>query len=192
MTNDHSTANLFSPLLAWFDLGMRAADMTVASSQNINDAVDRITRAGASVEPDETGGASLAAWHAPAARLPAMLGYVGDFHRRVFELGTETWVRWMSAWGTVASLPAGIGLARTVARRDNPLEAVRTSLRPSGWGEKPATQRNVGSLTYPSQRRRDSTLDMQHALADEGKARRKAAAKHKRAPRGGRKSARSR
>jgi hypothetical protein len=124
--------------------------------------------------------------------VPATLGWVGDFHRRVFDLTTETWVRWMSALGTVASLPAGVGLARTVARRDNPLEAVRTSLRPSGWGEKPATQRNVGSLTYPSQRRRDGTLDMQHALADEGKARRKATAKHKRAPRGGRKSARSR
>jgi hypothetical protein len=189
---DRSNFNLFNPILAWFDWGLRAAEISVASSQNINDAVDRITRAGASVESDETGATRFVAWDAPVARVPATLGRVGDFHRRVFDLTTETWVRWMSALGTVASLPAGVGLARTVARRDNPLEAVRTSLRPSGWGEKPATQRNVGSLTYPSQRRRDGTLDMQHALADEGKARRKAAAKHKGAPRGGRKSARSR
>jgi hypothetical protein len=189
---DRSNFNLFNPILAWFDWGLRAAEISVASSQNINDAVDRITRAGASVESDETGATRFVAWDAPVARVPATLGRVGDFHRRVFDLTTETWVRWMSALGTVASLPAGVGLARTVARRDNPLEAVRTSLRPSGWGEKPATQRNVGSLTYPSQRRRDGTLDMQHALADEGKARRKATAKHKRAPRGGRKSARSR
>jgi hypothetical protein len=189
---DRSNFNLFNPILAWFDWGLRAAEISVASSQNINDAVDRITRAGASVESDETGATRFVAWDAPVARVPATLGRVGEFHRRVFDLTTETWVRWMSALGTVASLPAGVGLARTVARRDNPLEAVRTSLRPSGWGEKPATQRNVGSLTYPSQRRRDGTLDMQHALADEGKARRKATAKHKRAPRGGRKSARSR
>jgi hypothetical protein len=189
---DRSNFNLFNPILAWFDWGLRAAEISVASSQNINDAVDRITRAGASVESDETGATRFVAWDAPVARVPATLGRVGDFHRRVFDLTTETWVRWMSALGPVASLPAGVGLARTVARRDNPLEAVRTSLRPSGWGEKPATQRNVGSLTYPSQRRRDGTLDMQHALADEGKARRKATAKHKRAPRGGRKSARSR
>jgi hypothetical protein len=193
MTNDRSTSPLFSPLFAWFDLGMRAAEMTVASSQNINDAVDRIARAGASVQSDETGATSFVAWDAPVARVPATLGRVGDFHRRIFELTTESWVRWMSALGTVASLPAGVGLARTVARRDNPLEAVRTSLRPSTWGEKPATERHVGSLTYPSQqRRRDSTLDMQHALADEGKARRKTTAKHKRAPRSGRRSARSR
>jgi hypothetical protein len=189
---DRSNFNLFNPILAWFDWGLRAAEISVASSQNINDAVDRITRAGASVESDETGATRFVAWDAPVARVPATLGRVGDFHRRVFDLTTETWVRWMSALGTVASLPAGVGLARTVARRDNPLEAVRTSLRPSGWGEKPATQRKVGGLTYPSQRRRDGTLDMQHALADEGKARRKATAKHKRAPRGGRKSARSR
>jgi len=190
MTNDRSTASLFSPLFAWFDLGMRAAEMTVASSQNINDAVDRITRAGASVEADETRIARSFAWDAPASRVPAILGSVGNFHRRIFEMSTDTWVRWMSALGTVASLPAGVGLARTVAKRDNPLEAVRTSLRPSGWGEKPSTGRNVGSLTYPSQRRRDSTLDMQHALADEGKTRRKATAKHK--TRGKRKSARVR
>jgi hypothetical protein len=190
MTNDRSTANLFSPLFAWVDLGMRAAEMTVASSQNMNDAVDRITRAGASVEADETRIARSVARDAPASRVPAILGHLGDFHRRMFELSTETWVRWMSALGAVASVPAGVGLARTVGGRDNPLEAVRTSLRPSGWGEKPATGRNAGSLTYPAQRRRDSTLDMQHALADEGKARRKATAKHK--ARGKRKSARGR
>jgi len=192
MTNDRSASSLFSPILAWFDLGMRAAEMTVASSQNINDAVDRITRAGASVESDENGTISTVAWDAPAARVPATLGSVGDFHRRVFEFTTETWVRWMSALGTVAALPAGIGLARTVAKRANPLEAVRTSLRPSAWGEKPAAERHVGSLTYPSQRRRDSTLDLQHALADEGKVRRNTTAKHKRASRNRRRSARSR
>jgi hypothetical protein len=97
---DRSNFNLFNPILAWFDWGLRAAEISVASSQNINDAVDRITRAGASVESDETGATRFVAWDAPVARVPATLGRVGDFHRRVFDLTTETWVRWMSALGT--------------------------------------------------------------------------------------------
>jgi hypothetical protein len=188
--NDQTASNLFNPLLAWADLSMRATEMTLSSSQNIGDAVDRMTRAGASVEPSDITAATAAAPHVPRAALPATLGQVGNLHRTLFDLATEGWVRWMSAWGTVASLPAGVGLARTVAKRDNPLQAVRTSLRPAGWGEKPATARQVGSLTYPSQRRRaDSTTDMQHALASgEAKPRRKAAAKRKGARRSARKS----
>ena len=190
MANERSTPNLFNPLVAWADLGMRAAEMTVASSQNINDAFDRLTRAGASVEPPQDSFAmSMRIDPAPGA-LPATLDQVGNLQRTVFELMTQGWVRWMSALGTLASLPAGIGLARTVAKRDNPLEAVRSSLRPAGWGEKPATEEQVGSLTYPSRRKqRDATSDMQHALASgETNPRRKAAAKRKGARRAARKS----
>jgi hypothetical protein len=181
MAYDRSTSTLFNPLLAWADFGMRAAEMTVASSQNIGDAVDRITRAGASVDAPQTGAPSDPMPRAQRAALPATLGQLGDLQRTLFELATQGWVRWMSALGTLASVPAGVGLARTVARRDNPLETVRTSLRPAVWGEKPATERQTGSLTYPAQRRqRDATGDMQHALASaEAKPRRKAAAKRK-------------
>jgi hypothetical protein len=190
MANERSTPSLFNPLVAWADLGMRAAEMTMASSQNINDAFDRMTRAGASVEPPQDSFTmSMRTDPAPAA-LPATLDQVGNLQRIVFELMTQGWVRWMSALGTLASLPAGVGLARTVAKRDNPLEAVRTSLRPAGWGEKPATEEQVGSLTYPSRRKqRDTISDMQHALASgEAKPRRKAAAKRKGARRSARKS----
>lgn len=190
MPDDRSPSNLFNPFFAWTDLGMRAAEMAVASSQNINEAFDRMTRAGASIEPPDDDAAMATPIEAPRAALPATLGQVGNLQRTLFELVTQGWVRWMSALGTIASLPAGISLARTVARRDNPLEAVRTSLRPARWGEKPATQRQVGSLTYPSQRkRRDATSDMQHALASgEAKPRRKAAAKRKGARRSARKT----
>jgi hypothetical protein len=191
MAYDRSTSTLFNPLLAWADLGMRAAEMTVASSQNIGDAVDRITRAGASVDAPQTGPPSDPMPRAQRAALPATLGQLGDLQRTLFELATQGWVRWMSGLGTLASLPAGVRMARSVARQDNPLEAVRTSLRPAGWGEKPANERQVGSLTYPSQRkRRDASSDMQHAIASgEAKPRRKAAAKRKGARRTTRKSA---
>jgi hypothetical protein len=182
-------ANLFNPFLAWADLGLRAAEMTMASSQNIGDAVDRITRAGAGVQPEEIIARPSAPPQPDRPALPAALGDVTSLQRTMFELFTESWVRWMSAWGTLAALPAGVGLARTVAKRGNPLEAVRSSLRPSAWGEKPATRANTGAMTYPAQRRRaDSTTDMEHALASrEGKPRRKAAAKRKGARRAARK-----
>ena len=190
MANDLSTSKLFNPLVAWADLGLRAAEMTVASTQNINDAFDRATRAGASAEPSDITIADTSSRPASTSRaaLPATLGPIGDFHRTVFELITQGWLRWMSALGTLASLPAGIEMTRKVGRQDNPLEAVRASLRPAGWGEKPATERQTGSLTYPRDRkRRDGTTDMQHALASgEGKPRRKAATKRK----GARRSAR--
>jgi hypothetical protein len=180
-------SKLFNPFLAWADLGLRAAEMTLASSQNIGDAVDRITRAGAGVQPEEIIAQPSAPPRPRRAAPPAAFADVTSLQRTMFELFTENWVRWMSAWGTLAALPAGVGLARTVAKRGNPLEAVRSSLRPTVWGEKPATRANTGAMTYPAQRRRaDSTTDMQPALASgEGKPRRKAAAKRK----GGRRAA---
>jgi hypothetical protein len=55
----------------------------------------------------------------------------------------DTMDRSMRAW---APLQNGKG---------NPTAAVRESLRPANWGEKPATAREEkGSLTYPAQRRR--------------------------------------
>lgn len=119
MANDRSNPNLFNPVFAWADLGMRAAEMTLASSQNINDVVDRLTRAGASADTLETGSTRSAATQ-------VTMGPFENLQRSVFELVTEGWLRWMSALGTLASMPAGVGLARTVAKRDNLLEAVRT------------------------------------------------------------------
>jgi len=197
MANERSNLNLFNPLLAWADVGLRAAEMTVASSQNINDAFDRVARAGAGADIElEDGSAGRPAASATSratsrAAFPAALGQLGDWQRTMFEWSAQAWVNWMSALGSLASLPAGVRLASTVARQDNPLEAVRSSLRPAGWGEQPATEPQVGSMTYPSQRKRgDTPSDMQHALAagDAG-ARRKPAAKRKGARRAARKSA---
>jgi hypothetical protein len=108
-----------------------------------------------------------------------------DLGMRVMELSLQ----WMSAVSSMVSDTPGAGLVRAKLAKQNPLDTVRFSLRPAGWGEKPATQRQVGSLTYPSQRRpANATADMQHALASgEAKPRRKAAAKRKGARRGARK-----
>jgi hypothetical protein len=165
--------------------------MTVASSQNINEAFDRMARAGASVDAPGSSAMSYAVQPAQPGPQGAALGQIGNLQRTVFDLMAGGWLRWMSALGTFAALPAGAGMARTVGKPEDPLEAVRTSLRPATWGEKPATEAQVGSLTYPSQRKpRRAASEPQHALASgEAKPRRKAAAKRKGARRTGRKGA---
>ena len=163
--------NIFNPFALWADLGMRAADMAVSSSQSMNDAVDRLTRASASAEPDD-----VAIANAVPADAPSAFG----LQRSMLELMTQNWVRWMSTMGGLMSVGAGIGLAHKLTRQDNPLEAAHTNLRPAAWGDKPATRQQVGSLDYPSRRTRAGAgMDnAQHAVASaESKPRRKAASK---------------
>ena len=35
------TPNLFNPMMLWTDMGRRALEMTLSSSQNIGDGIDR-------------------------------------------------------------------------------------------------------------------------------------------------------
>jgi hypothetical protein len=193
MPDQPATSNLFNPLLVWADLGLRAAEMTVASSQTITETFDRIARAGAGADAPGRSATSDAARQPepePKREPPqAALGQIGNLQRSMLELMTQGWLRWMSALGAFASVPVGVGLARTV-KPENPPEAVRTSLRPATWGEKPATEGQVGSLTYPSPRKqRAAAGELQHAAASgEAKPRRKAAAKRKGAGRTARKN----
>src|SRR5512133_560771 len=142
MRTDISPANIFNPLLLWADLGLRAADMTLASSQNLGEGVDRLTRAGASDEAIESRQADPAvALVTPfGVELPARL------HRTAFELLTNGWVQWMSTLGSVASFAAGLG-QRAGGRSDN-LDAFRAALLPgsatrSASGASPARERGA-------------------------------------------------
>ena len=38
------TPNLFNPMMLWTDMGRRALEMTLSSSQNIGDGIDRLSR----------------------------------------------------------------------------------------------------------------------------------------------------
>lgn len=182
MANDLNSPNSINPFLWWTDLGMRAAEMTVASSQNMSDAVDRLARAGASAEPAEWRTPSSDAGLVAPIPAPFDLGGLESLQRTMFDLMTQGWVRWMSNLGAVISMGAGIGLTRKLARQHEPLEAIRASLRPAAWGERPATERQAVSLSYPAQRgqRRGSIEDAQHAMASaEPKRQRRAAVKSK-------------
>ena len=82
------------------------------------------------------------------------LGGMGAMQRLMWDLMTQNWLRWASAVGSLLSASAGMGLARKVAGQENPLNAVRDSLRPVAWGEKPASRRACGVTGVHRTRRR--------------------------------------
>jgi hypothetical protein len=47
MANQPDSPKLFNPFALWADLGMRATDAAVSSTQNMTEGTDRVTRAGA-------------------------------------------------------------------------------------------------------------------------------------------------
>jgi hypothetical protein len=177
MTNEPDARGMLNPFLLWTDMGMRATEMTLASLQNMTEGADRLTRAGASAEVEEP--------HEDDG-----LGGMGGMQRLMWDLMTQNWLRWASAFGSLLSASAGVGLARKVAGQDNPLQAVRDSFRPATWGEKPATGEDTGATEYPAERRarRSPSDDSLHALAsDEARPRRKATAGTRRTRRSTRK-----
>jgi hypothetical protein len=193
---DSSTLpDVFNPFLLWADLGMRAAEIAVASTQNITEGADRLTRAGgasaATAETDEARGTAsrtddtntsandLLPW-------PFNLDSITSMQRLAWDLMAQNWTRWTSTVSNLLAASSGASLGSKVTGQRNPLETVRDSLRPIGWGEKPATDKDRGTLTYPAQRGngRSGTRAAQHAMAsDEPKPRRKPAAKSRRTSR---------
>ena len=181
MAEQKDSPNLFNPFMLWADWGMRAAEAAIASTQNLTDGADRVTRAVAGTEASEIADASPAR-DADTSTATAFEG-IAALQRQAWDMAAQNWTRWRSAVGGMLSAGAGVELASKLTGKDNPLQAVRDSLRPALWGEKPATgRRNAGALDYPKQRRSErSESTAQHAFAsDEPKARRKAAAKTKR------------
>jgi hypothetical protein len=191
MTNQPDAGGVFNPFLLWTDLGMRAAEMTVASLQNLTEGADRLTRAGASAEVEETDDTNPRSGGRASPLLSADPRAMVGMQRLMWDLMTQNWLNWTSAVSKFMSAGAGVGLARKLAGQQNPLQAVRDSLQqPLAWAEKPATEREAGSTGARAERRkaRGSTEDAQHALAaSESKPRRKAAAKSRRTQRSSRK-----
>jgi len=122
MAKDIETPNLFNPMMLWTDLGMRALEMTLSSSQNIGDGIDRLSRAGASPEATEAVVAPIATIsQEPAPALPSFLdpNFFLQMQRTTWDLMTQGWQQWMNTFGTLASLGAGHSFAETA--RQNPM-----------------------------------------------------------------------
>lgn len=184
MPNDSNLfpAGFFNPLQLWTDLGLRAADMTLASSQNLSDGVDRLARAGASDEVIDGRSAEAAA----ALVTPLGVDLPARLHRTAFELLTNSWVQWMSTLGSVASFAAGLGNSN--GARSDGLDAFRAALLPGS--ARRSTTSGVPSRERGAQRREThaESATMEHAAASGTPKRRRASGRSKtkarRQPRG--------
>ena len=182
MAEQKDSPNLFNPFMLWADWGMRAAEAAIASTQNITNGADRVTRAVADTEASEMTEASS---EDDGGRSPATaFDSIANMQRLAWDMAAQGWSRWMTAVAGMMSAGSGLELANKVTGKDNPLQAVRDSLRPASWGEKPETRgRSKGALEYPQLWRMNGSGNGagQRAMAsDEPKPRRKAAAKTKR------------
>jgi hypothetical protein len=156
MTNEPDARDLFNPFMLWTDLGMRAAEVAVASAQNMTEGADRLTRAAASAEADaddtdddEASGADdkTNTWAS------ASLGGMADMQRMMWDLTTRSWVQWMSMASNLMSAGAGVGLARTVAHQRNPLKVVRGNIEHALAAPEPKSRRKAPAKRRTSQKR---------------------------------------
>ena len=107
------TPNLFNPMMLWTDMGRRALEMTLSSSQNFGDGIDRET---ISEEPR------------PAFPLFADLNLFWQMQRATIELMTQGWQQWMNAMGMFGLLGGGGAFSET-ARQNPMLNAMQEVLR---------------------------------------------------------------
>jgi hypothetical protein len=181
MAEQKDSPNLFNPFMLWADWGMRAAEAAIASTQNLTNGADRVTRAVAGTEASEIADASSDEEDEP--RTATAFDGIANMQRLAWDMAAQNWTRWMTAVAGMLSAGSGVELASKLTGKDNPLQAVRDSLRPASWGEKPARGRNKGALEYPQLWRMNSAANdgAHRAMAsDEPKPRRRAAAKTKR------------
>ncbi len=167
MAKDIETPNLFNPMMLWTDMGMRALEMTLSSSQNISDGIDRLSRANASPEASEAAVAPIETIsQEPAPALPAFpdLNLFWQMQRSTIDLMTQGWQQWMNTFGTLASLGAGRSFAET-ARQNPMLNAMQEMLLRSTDETAVTRARPSASSRPPAGRKRERHADeIEHAF----------------------------
>lgn len=186
MAMNYDASTLLNPMLLWTDLGLRALEMTVNSTQNATEGVERMARAGASVEASEARAAkdTVTQW---ASTVPSGTALATDLQRSALDMALRGWVQLMSTIGSFVSMGADLA-AKGFARQNVPLEAMRNSLMlPAGFGY-PASQDRLATRTRrQGESRRETHADsenMEHAFAS-------AEPKRRRSSAGGRSKAKS-
>jgi hypothetical protein len=178
MDNDIETPNLFNAMMLWTDLGRRAWETTMSSSQNMSDGIDRLSRANASPEVSETAVAPIETTsEEPAPALPAFpdLNLFWQTQRFTMELITQGWQQWMNTLASLASLGAGRTFAETAL--PNPMLNAMQEVLLRSTEETRATraQPRASSRTSEGQKR-ERYADIEHAFgAAETKLRRRRA-----------------
>jgi hypothetical protein len=163
MAYELNASNLLNPMMVWSDLGMRALDMTLSSSQNITESVDRLTRA--SVEPIQDVVSSSTVSRRTDLDMPSAVALSTDLQRSTFDMMMQGWLQWMSTISTFASIAAGLGQNRNPKRQD-PLTAMRNSLLPFTGGATAATRSGSSSRQQSGRREaRAESGSTEHAFA---------------------------
>jgi hypothetical protein len=167
MVKDIETPNLFNPMMLWTDMGMRALEMTLSSSQNIGDGIDRLSRAGASPEASEAAVSSIdtiSQEPPPALHAFPDLNLFWQMQRSTFDLMTQGWQQWMNTFGTLTSLGAGRSFAET-ARQNPMLNAMQEMLlRSSDETAVTRAHSNASSRPPVSRKREGHADDIEHAV----------------------------
>jgi hypothetical protein len=173
MATNFNSPNLFNPLMLWADMGMRALEMTLSSSQNLGDRVERLTRAGANVDVQEAAKLSSTDSRGRSAFASSSgLALAAQMQRAGLEMMTQAWQQWMSLMGTVTALGVGRPLAETV--RNNPLLTAGpqfASRSTDRIGVLPAARGSSFSAQGSPARERRAE-EMEHAFAKAGPKRR--------------------
>ena len=173
MAKDIGIPNLFNPMMLWTDMGRRALEMTLSSSQNIG--------AGASPEASEDDVAPSDTSQEPAPALPAFpdLNLFLQMQRNTIELMTQGWQQWMNTFGTLPSLGAGRSFAETA--RQNPMLNAMQEMLLRTTDETPVAGARPSASSRPSAggKRERHADEIEHAVGAAETKRRSRAARAK-------------
>jgi hypothetical protein len=188
MANDLNQSLFFNPMALWTDLGMRALDTTVSTTQEISDRVDRVTRAAANAQVPEPAVSISAVSDRSASAVSSGLEMAANLQRSTFDLMTRGWLQWISALGNLASLAVDLGPGRSSSRRNLALDATRAALLPFGGlpfggAESLGAQAESKSSSHRQSGRREAreigSMEHAHAAAEPKRRRTTARAKPK-------------
>ena len=174
--------------MTWADFSLRALEMTLSSSQDIGERMERLTRAGASEEATET---VVHAMHGPAAlsQSPAAaasrVALASDLQRSTFDLMSQGWVQWMSMLGSFASLATGLAFGQGGSRPSLALNPLGLLTAGGAWA--PETPSRSESSSRAQIGRRQGTdaqrRSAEHAHASAEPKRRRTSSRPKSKPR---------
>ena len=173
MNDALKTSNVLNPFALWTDMGLRALDLAVSSTQNLGDGVDRFARAGASPGATEHDAFNFAAPMRDSG-LSSSLLLGNQMRRSMLDLMSQAWIQWMAMVGDLVSLAAGRRLS-SVTRQNLPAQLTSGELI-AGEPTADRTRAQPEDAQHHQRGRRTEAHaerePMEHALASEPRRRR--------------------
>lgn len=115
------TASAANPVSPWVNAALGALDAGVSTSQQLLDGVDRLARAGASVEPGADAAPpalSPAVWGGTRAAIACNIAVAAAVQRSAISLFTQTWRQWAEALHDLARIDGSEASVHPAATED--------------------------------------------------------------------------